>query len=416
MESIPHPDFLINAADPQALTRLLDLPEVAVIAIEQATWLARRYIQCRVVTDGANCSRCAGYSHTLHQYHTRTVRDLPWAGWACYRQITTRRWWCARCRTPFTAPLAAVAPCARTTRRYAAHLVAGCRTGTVQQVARQEAHGYKAVEGIVYRHATAQYLAAPPATPIYRLGLDEIAARKGHGHFKLVLVDLDGGRVIEQLPDRDKATLRRYLLSWSAAARAAVTEVAVDFWAAYHEVAAELLPQARVVGDRFHVQKHLNEAVQITRRRVQQTLGAEDAAFVRRHRQLLVCNEEDLDAPAGVNLTVMKVGIPLLDRVHTRKERFRSLFNAPLERASAAEELQCWVADARQSGAAALREFAGFVVRWEEPILNYFVNRTSSGMVEGLNNKIKLIKRQAFGFRNDEHFRLRVLLACDGAA
>ena len=58
MESIPHPDFLINAADPQALTRLLDLPEVEVIAIEQATWLARRYIQCRVVTDGANCSRC----------------------------------------------------------------------------------------------------------------------------------------------------------------------------------------------------------------------------------------------------------------------------------------------------------------------------------------------------------------------
>lgn len=56
------------------------------------------------------------------------------------------------------------------------------------------------------------------------------------------------------------------------------------------------------------------------------------------------------------------------------------------------------------------REFVG---RWREPILNYFVRRTSSGMVEGLNNKIKLIKRQAFGFLNDAHFRLRVLMACE---
>jgi len=107
--------------------------------------------------------------------------------------------------------------------------------------------------------------------------------------------------------------------------------------------------------------------------------------------------------------------LPLLDQVHTLKERFRAIFNSAADTAQAGAQLREWLVAARASGVAALVEFAGFVERWWEPILNYFVNRTTSGLVEGLNNKIKLIKRLAFGFRNDAHFRLRVLMACDGS-
>ena len=84
------------------------------------------------------------------------------------------------------------------------------------------------------------------------------------------------------------------------AARAAVEEVAVDFWAAYHEVAADLLPQARVVGDRFHVQKHLNDALNQTRRTVQGTLGSADAVFVRAHRHLLLATKRTWMPRAGL--------------------------------------------------------------------------------------------------------------------
>lgn len=74
-----------------------------------------------------------------------------------------------------------------------------------------------------------------------------------------------------------------------------------------------------------------------------------------------------------------------------------------------------WRAAVAASGLPALVQVGEFVGRWREPILNYFVRRTTSGLVEGLNNKIKLVKRRAFGFCNDAHFRLRVLLACNGA-
>lgn len=414
MASIDHTAGGINAMDPAALTRLLDLEELTVTALELQPHRHQLNVHCTPTAPVAACPRCQHPSAQVHQYHLRTIRDLPWGPWTCYLHLLRRRFWCAGCARPFTEALAALAPWARSTRRFATAVVAAVPTATIQAVATAWALGYKAVEGLFYRTAHAQHPSGPPAHPVRRLGIDEIAARKGHGHFHLVLVDLDTGRVLEQLPDRDRATLRRYLLSWSAAARAAVEEVAVDFWAAYHEVAAEVLPQARVVGDRFHVQKHLNEAVQQTRRAVQATLPAADAAFVRRHRHVLVSNEDDLDAAAWCNLTVLKVGVPELERVHTLKEQFRAIFQQAPDRPSAAARLQGWLTAAQQSGVVALAEFAAFVRRWREPILNYFVARTSSGRVEGLNNKIKLIKRQAFGFGNDAHFRLRVLMACAG--
>jgi transposase len=412
VESIAEDGLWINALSPTALTQLLALEDLVVTALELVPWQARLYLHCMPTSPVATCPACHAASFQIHQYHRRTVRDLPWGPWACYLQLTRRRFWCARCARPFTEACPAVAPCARTTRRFAAALVAAVPAATIKAVAVAVGHGYHAVEGIFYRTAQTAHPPRPPAQRVRRLGIDEIAARKGHGPYKLVLVDLDRRVVIEQLPDRRKETLAAYLRTWSAQARAAVVEVAVDFWAAYHEVVAMLLPQACVVGDRFHVQKHLNDALNETRRTVQRTLNTEDATFVRKHRHLLLSNEDDLDAGNWMKLCVMKVAVPILDRVHTLKEEWRTLFNQTLRREAADAEVEAWLARARACDAPALLEFVGFVERWREPILNYFVARTTSGTVEGLNNKIKLVKRQAFGFRNDAHFRLRVLMAC----
>lgn len=232
MDSIPDDLLVIHAADPQALTRLLERPDLSVTRLERPAWWGRRILQCAVTTPSVPCPACAQHSSSIHQYHRRLARDLPWAGWPCYREMTARRFWCAACHRPFTAPLAAVAPYAHPTRRFAAHLVASGRTGTVAATARAAAHGYQAVEGLFYRTASAAHPAGPPAGLVHRLGIDEIAPRKGHGHFQVVLSDWDAGCVRAQLPDRRQETLRAYLASGSPAQRAAVEEVATDFWAA----------------------------------------------------------------------------------------------------------------------------------------------------------------------------------------
>ena len=405
----------IQADDPLALTHCLHLPALVVTQLTFLRTLGWLLIAVHSPAPTAPCPRCGQVSTQVHQYHTRLVRDLAWADLRCVLHLVRRRFKCATCRRPFTEPLAALAPHARTTTRYAAHLLATVRTATVAQVARAEQHGYHAVEGSVYRQAAAAHPPGPPPRRNTRRGIDEIAARKGHGHYNLVLVDLETHQVFEQLPARDKATVHAYFAQWSAAARAAVEEVTTDFWAAYHEVVADLLPTARVVGDRFHVQQHVNEALNTVRREVQQQMAPADRAWLQAHRHVVLCNEEDLDVAAAVALEILKVYQPALDIAHTLKERLRTIYETAPDRASAATQLAEWLAAVAESGVAALVAVGAFVARWQEPILNYFVRRTTSGLVEGLNNKIKLVKRRAFGFRNDAHFRLRVLLACNGA-
>jgi transposase len=414
MSSIPADLECIQATDPHALTHCLNLPDLVVTQIAFLRPLGWMLVYVHAAAPSAACPRCGQLSIQPHQYHVRLVRDLAWTDLRCVLYLLRRRFKCGPCARPFTEPLAALAPHARTTRRYAAHLLAAVRVSTVAAVARTERHGYKAIEGSVYRQAILAHPPGPPASRIARLGIDEIAARKGHGHYKCVLVDLDAGCTFEQLADRDKATLRAYFGQWTPDQRAAVVEVATDFWATYHDIVAEFFPQARLVGDRFHVQQHVNAAVTTTRRAVQQQMNPADRQWVQAHRGLLVRNEEDLSRAQQIELEVLKAYQPELDAAHTHKEALRTLYNTMPDRPSAATALSGWLAAVAASGVAALVKLGEFVARWREPILNYFVARTTSGMVEGLNTKLKLVKRRAFGFRNDAHFRLRVLLACDG--
>jgi transposase len=414
MPSIPPDLECIQAGDPQALTRCLNLPEFVVTQLTFLHRLGWLLVSVQASSPAAPCPRCGQVSTQPHQYHGRLVRDLAWAALRCVLYVLRRRFKCASCARPFTEPLAALAPYARTTRRYAARLLEAVRSSTVAAVARAERLGYKAVEGTIYRQAAAAHPTGPPTYRVTRLGVDEIAARKGHGHYKCVLVDLDAGATFEQLADRDQATLRAYFSQWSPAQRAAVTEVTLDFWVGYHEIIAEFFPQARIVGDRFHVQQHVNAALTTTRREVQRQMNSADRAWLGAHRHLLVRNEEDLSHDQQVELEMLKAYCPELDVAHTLKEELRTLYNTMPDRAQAARALERWRAAAAASGIAAVAKLAEFVARWQEPILNYFVQRTTSGVVEGLNNKIKLVKRRAFGFRNDAHFRLRVLLACNG--
>jgi transposase len=414
MDSIPLDHWQINAADPAALTRLLGLPDLRVVALECAEWRGCLVLQCVPVAPTAPCPTCSQASARLHQVQRRTVRDLPWSRYTCYLELLVRRFWCARCRCPFTEALETVAPYARLTRRYAAHLVAACRDTPLQQVARRAAVGYKVVQRAYYQAVAAALVAqAPPL--VRRVGIDEIALKKGHRDFVLIISDLDTKRVLAVLPDRAQATLEAYLQTWSPAQQAAVEEVALDLWAPYHGAVRRVLPQARRVADRFHVMKHLTAAVSDARRTLQRAAPAAGREQLKGCRWLLVKNQADLSAAEAAALAVVYEQAPELGQVHAWKESFRAIFETAPDRASAAVRLQDWSTAVAAAGGA-LTKFLGTLRNWWEEILNYWPQHTSSGAVEGLNNKLKLIKRRAFGYRNFEHFRLRVLWECDGTA
>jgi transposase len=247
------------------------------------------------------------------------------------------------------------------------------------------------------------------------LGIDEIARAKGHDQFVLVLSDLQSSSVLEVLPDRKKETLMAYFADWTEEQRQAVREVAMDLWEAYAQAVEACLPQAQIVADRFHVMKLLNDQVSTARRKIQGEAPEEVRSILKGGRWLLVRNEVDLSDEQKQRLQTMLLASPPLRELHRLKERFRAIFSEPISRELANWRLFGWIREVEHSGLAQLMTFVGTLRRRLSHILNYFPARLSSGRVEGLNAKIKLIKRCGYGFRNFGHFALRVQVECDGA-
>ena len=243
------------------------------------------------------------------------------------------------------------------------------------------------------------------------LGLDEVAPHKGHGNFRLIISAPEAGYVLDVLKDRKKETLDAWFAARGPDWCAAVEVCCADMWDAYHASAHAHLPNARPVVDRFHVMKNLNDAVTQARRVIQKQAAPDTQSQLKGSRWLLVKNRENLSETEKLKLDAMLVASPLLHQCYQLKEDFRAWFNAPHSRVTAASQLDAWLLSVAASGLQALQAFTQTLGNWRESILNYFDGRYTNGFAEGVNLKIKLINRRAYGYRNFESFRLHVLVA-----
>jgi len=243
------------------------------------------------------------------------------------------------------------------------------------------------------------------------LCFDEIAAHKGHGNYRLVISAPALGIVLDVLKDRKKETLEAWFVARGEAWCAAVEGYCADMWDAYHGAAQTHLPNARPVVDRFHVMKNLNEALSQTRRKAQKKLDEAAQKAMKGIRWLLVRNRDDLTAEQLQQLDAMLAHAPELLACYLLKESFRALFNSNLSIESATAKLDDWISQALATGFAAMNSFVNTLRNWRIAILNYFADRLSNGFAEGVNNKIKLIQRRAFGFHKFDSLRLHILVA-----
>lgn len=243
------------------------------------------------------------------------------------------------------------------------------------------------------------------------LCLDEIAPHKGHGGYLLIISAPELGLVLDVLKDRKKASLEAWFEQRGVAWCAGVEVCCADMWDAYHEAARAHLPRARLTVDRFHVMKNLTDAVTKARRTIQKNADEATQQILKGGRWLLVKNPDDLTDEERPRLAAMLAASPDLQHCYELKEAFRQWFNQPLERATAADQLTAWLTRVEASGLKALQAFTRTVRNWRESILNYFEGRHSNGFAEGVNLKIKLLNRRAFGYRNFDNFRLHILTA-----
>jgi transposase len=254
--------------------------------------------------------------------------------------------------------------------------------------------------------------AAHQTKPIRVLNIDEIALEKGHGNFVLVLSAPEEGYVVEVLPDRKRKTLENWLEKLAPEVRKAIKVVNLDMWEPYTLAVKAKLRQARIVVDRFHVMKNLNHCLTMARREIQRTASNEVKEHLKGSRWVLVKNQKDLNEKQRAKLESLYQASPELIVCHQLKEQFRTIFETVTDREKARLALRRWMKQVEKFNITALQTFLVTLKNWFELILNYFVERWTNAFAEGINNKIKLIKRRAFGFTNFDHFRLRILVEC----
>ncbi|MBE9104273.1 ISL3 family transposase [Nostoc cf. edaphicum LEGE 07299] len=401
------------------LTELLDLKDVKVISQRLHAGIGI-VLQTESIKSYSICPYCGIKSQKLHQNHRHIVKDLPFGDKSVFLEINRRQFKCEKCRKPFSEHLDFV----RNKRTYTKRLA----QKTIQEVLNSDIHSVASI-GLVTTDEIERMLKDASEDNgdlkpegLKRLGIDEIALVKGKGNYCAVLIDLDTSKLLAILSERTQEIIKKTLIGWGTEVLDQIEEVSIDLWKGYKNLVAELMPKAQVVADRFHVMVQINKELDTQRkqekRNVEQLIKKaktsskkaeyeKTLAGINKSKYVLLKNESDLNEEQKTKLIQVKEVSSLLKVMHELKEKIRTIFNKTNNWYTAVFKLGIWLSKAKQYFPNSNNTF----IRWFDEIIAYFDNRTTSGAVEGINNKLKLIKRSAYGFRNFENFRVRCLLS-----
>ena len=393
----------------ETLTRLLDLPEFRVTHFKIEG--DELHLKCEHRFGVAQCPRCHHISEKIHQEEDRCVRDWSLFEKRVHLHFAARRFGCEHCQRPFTESLPSMIHRRRQTRRYEEFVYQSCLRSDRKAVARREHLSESTVKDIFVKWAK-KATQRQKHRRVRVLGIDEMALKKRHKQYVLILSDLERHCILAILPDRKKETLVNWLKKHPD--RHHIRTVSADLWEPYRQAVKEALPQASQVADRFHVMKQLNERLTQARRSLQRKADLETVAILKGSRWILVKTRSDLTVEEEGKLQQILLLCPELRVMYLLKEEFRTICDKIQNREQATRFLRAWIGKVEQTGDKRLLKFAKTLKNWWDEFLNYFLDRVTQGFVEGINNAIRSTIRRAFGFRNFDIFRLQILAQYGG--
>jgi len=239
---------------------------------------------------------------------------------------------------------------------------------------------------------------------VIAIGIDEISRRKGHKYVTMVY-DLTRMRLIWCGEGRSKETLRGFFAEWGEERARAIQAVCLDMWKPYEDVIDEQAPGVIKVFDKFHIVKHLLDAVDKVRKEEAARLKESDPELLKKTRYIWLKNPWNLTEGQHVRLSDLEKLNLKINRAYILKESFRDLWDY-IYPGNAEKFLDHWIWMATHSRLEPLRDFAWMLKRHKEGILNYFKSRISNGAVEGMNRKAKVVSQRAYGYRTFAIFQL----------
>jgi transposase len=355
------------------------------------------------------CRTCGRVQAGWYDRKRRRVRDLACGDLRIYLDVEVRRVACRACGTVKQERLAFLADNPFYSKRFAFYVGRRCRASSIRDVAKElrlDWHTVKALEQQYMREQLRRIGTPGPRV----LGLDEVSIRKGHS-YRIVVSDLIRRRPIWfGGTDRSEASLAQFYAWLGPRKTAGIRLVVMDMWKPFRLATARHAPQASILFDKFHILRHLGDALDQVRKSEYARVSGRERRFIKGQKYTLLAHRENLTLSGRQALQTLLRANKRLHTAYLLKESFGQLWDYQRD-GWARRFFEQWRVALRWQRLKPYEKFAAMIDRHWGGIAAYCQaeNKVALGFVEGLNNKIRVLQRRAYGLRDEEYLRLKIL-------
>jgi len=295
------------------------------------------------------------------------------------------------------------------TKRIAFHVGRRCRSSAISDVAKELHLDWKTVKALEMQYMKEQLRRSGKPHPRV-IGIDEIAVRKGH-NYRIVVSDLEKHRPIWfGGQDRSEESMDEFYQCLGEKAGKNIKLAVMDMWKAFEKATRKNVPQAAILYDKFHVMKHLGEALDQVRKQEYARLSGRNRKYIKGQKYILLSNRENLTSDGRASLKTLLAVNKRLNTAYLLKESFGQLWSYQTV-GWARRFFDNWKRSLKWQRLEPYEKFTELIERHWDGIAAYSrtENKVSLGFVEGLNNKIRVFQRRAYGLKDTEYLRLKVL-------
>ena len=350
-----------------------------------------------------NCISCGTATNTVHDYREQVIKDISAFGKLVSIVLRKRRYRCKHCGKRFFECNSFLPKYHRMTNRLSAFVIDKLRDErSFTSVAREV---NLSVSTVIRIFDTVSY---PKAELSEALSIDEFKGNTWGEKYQCILTDPVNKRVLDILPERYKPYLTSYFKQYPKEVRNGVTYFVSDMWRTYADICDVWFKNATQVIDKYHWIRQAIWAFENVRKEEQKKLSPELKKYFKRSKSLLIKRYDSLEEEQKQQVNVMLYYSVNISRAYFYKEQFLKILNNK-DAESAKQAMSEWIQNAENCGIPQFDKCADTMRNWYKGIINSFTTTITNGFTEGCNNKIKVLKRNAYGYQNFKRFRNRIL-------
>ncbi len=353
------------------------------------------------------CHICGGNSTTVQSWETRDIRDLNFASAQTWLKYKYRKIYCHKCQKIVVEDLGICQPWARITDRLAKTIYELCKTMSVTDVAKHYSINWKTVKNIDKQYLEKEY-EQTKYEGLRIIAVDEIAIKKGHNYMTVVL-NYETGEVVWLGKERKTETLKRFYDGMTVEQKEDIEAVAMDMWDPYIKSTKECLPKARIVFDLYHVVSAFGRVIDKVRNAEYKKASAANKEVFKGTKYLLLKNRKNIRKKEHKKKLKKLLEInQKLSTLMILKDKLKHLweYTTPGWANKALEE---WISISYQVSSKDVQNFSKLLLKHFFGIVSHCEYKIHTSKLEGVNNKIKVIKRKAYGFHDERYFALKVI-------